>query len=252
MDKFLENFSKVVAMGTFGVLSLAVMHELAYFYVVGWHFLTLIGAYDFLLTALHWLPLLIVVSLIQFVVQMLGGGSSKEKSGTEQDSKRWFVRDFKANFHFHIVAILLASVGVLGFVFGPSDAREFPIVYFAVVAYTWYLACLYLFRENPESGWYYALWLIPVWGMIAFTLGIDDGHRDLRSQKADYSITTKDDPLEKKVLVLRVLDGGVLYKNLDRKRVEFQRWHDIKLLSVEIAPGDNRSHGCRIFGFYCR
>jgi hypothetical protein len=252
MDKFLESFSKVLALGTSGVLSLAVMHELAYFYVIGWHFLTVMGAYDFLLTALHWLPVLIAFSVVLFLIQILGGGRAKETSLSEQASKRWFSNDFRANAHFHVIAILLALLGVFSFFSIPSDSRELPIVYFAAVAYAWYLVCLNLFKKTPRHRAYYAMWLIPVWGMIAFTYGIDDGFRDLRSQKTDYVIALKDDPAEKKVLVLRILDNGVLYKNFDRKRVEFQRWQEIKLLAVEISPTDSRSHGCRIIGFYCK
>jgi hypothetical protein len=71
MATSLDNFGKLTAAGSVVLLALAMTHEWAYFSIIGFHFLSLFSAYDYLLTTLSWLPSLLVIWLAMGLFQLL-------------------------------------------------------------------------------------------------------------------------------------------------------------------------------------
>src|SRR4051794_700759 len=83
MTKILDKLPQIVAGVSFFVLVLAIVHEYAYFAVVGAQYQSLMSATDYLVSALSWMPLLEIALFIDAIGFLAFGRLAQGRSHQE-------------------------------------------------------------------------------------------------------------------------------------------------------------------------
>jgi hypothetical protein len=252
MQDFLEQFPKLLAFSTFAILSIAVVHEWGYFVVVGWHFLALMTPLDYLTAALLWIPATVLIW------GFMGLMAYQERVRREAaqlglaPKLRWFERVTSFNVMFHLFGITFLFSAFVGFFLSTTHTSELAFAYCLALLYAWYFVCKYLVDPIMGNELGLLIHAVPnVVGLI-FTMGVVHGYGDLRSKDPTvYLLRTEEDLDDRRFVVWRNLDKGILGKNLANDRIEFYKWADIKLFSAAAPSPDSRTPSCRYLGFLC-
>jgi hypothetical protein len=257
---------KGIALLSFAILSLTIVHEWGYFWVIGSNFQTVASAYDYLSNSILWLPqnLLIILAAasLQLLFRMLLRRSQENVSdadfglSTKRRQKRFGRNKWTA------IASLTGSIlfAIATYFFAPPDLS---IVYFMPLLFGYmilYLIVTQTFEDRLRSynqKGFIALLVIPVVLIFDFGLGVDEAHLDIAKFNDTYVLTPKTDTRsdatsnDALVQVLRSFDKGLLLRDPRLERVYFLRWDSIKSLSRPSYSEGTVSRGCKRFPTVC-
>jgi hypothetical protein len=249
-----DKLPQLIAGATFLVLTLAIVHEVAYFAVVGWQFQSLMSATDYLVSALSWMPLVLISFLVVAVLSLAFVRFTEGRSPTELRSstdKRFRVLasvmdtffGFTAAFAFAVSAILFGNLYQLYLAQG--------LVAIATVTFLFWLGKFQLFERALTFPIILLLSLLVGLFTISFVAGRGDGYRDLTTNRNIHAVTLKSSPESVNMSVLRLLNAGVLARKPEEQKILFIRWDQIEVLSLEFTKLDTRSLICRLVGWDC-
>jgi hypothetical protein len=266
MKEFLKIAPSAIALVSFLMLALTVVHEWGYFFVIGSHFQTIASAYDYLSNAIIWLPQNLAIMCVGvvggFLLGMLGGRSSNE------DELGFIARAAKIKRRRRGIAIgvgvgfaLSCVYALVGYFFMPPYLL---VSIFATLATTTWMALCEV-CERIFGRWfgfenrlvYLAIVVIPFLVFTDFCLGAQEAYDDIRDIASLYFLTLKDDPVsniisnERPVQILRSFDKGLLVRDAKREKISFVRWETIKFLSHNSFAIGETPLGCERFPGIC-
>jgi hypothetical protein len=251
--RIIEKSPQIFALVTFLVLVLAIIHEFAYFAVVGPQFQSLMTATDYLVSALSWMPTLgiaiLVLTILSLAFLRWTGGRPVDQMRIESKQYRRFSLVMDTIFGGAFSGAVAGAVILFG---NPYDLRfAQSAVALALVTFFIWLGKREIFENvfTPLVILFVGLFLLLMFN--AYVTGRVDGYLALTNQQNVHNLKLKDSSSETKVSVLRLLSEGVLARKLDEQKVLFYRWDWIEALSLDFVPPDSRSLACRELNFSC-
>jgi hypothetical protein len=251
MKNLIDNLGKFVAALSFALLTVTVLHDWGYFWLLGSRFQSIQTPYDHLANAIEWLPLHLAIFLLSlpfsFALYALTGEPEVHAfpSGI-MEKTRW--KGAKKSVALGGVGVLL---GVLGVLLGaPQGGVELPFTV-AVLLFVCYFTLLPLVAVRfPPTAVNKFVWSIPPVLVMAFLAGGLDAVAGIESSSNIYKIVPKDSPPFNANL-LRSLDKGLLMWDGSAQRVILMRWERVSEISHFVAPHDKLPYACRFFQFMC-
>lgn len=254
MDKMLDKLPQIVAGVSFLVLVLAIVHEYAYFMVVGPQYQSLMSATDYLVSALSWMPF-IGISLFIVGVAMLSfarlaqGRSHPELLESSKHYRRVFAPMLDTLFGSATAFGLALAVLLFGNPYRLGWAQN--IVSVGLVSFLFWLQKLDLFARFLTGPVILMVSGLPVLMTMSYVSGRDDGYLALAFDRNVHLMKLKSSVEPENISVLRLMNAGLLGRRIEVPKLHFFRWDQIEELTLEYTPPDPRSLVCRLFGWDC-
>jgi hypothetical protein len=87
--------------------------------------------------------------------------------------------------------------------------------------------------------------------VLAASKGSLDGINALEDDRATYEALLPHSANPEKIIVLKNIDKGILYKKMSEKNIRFDKWSDINGFSRVPEINDTTLVSCKIFKVYC-
>jgi hypothetical protein len=248
MKNLIDNLGKFIAALSFALLTVTVLHDWGYFWVLGSRFQSIQTPYDHLANAIDWLPLHLAIFLLALLfsfvlhVRIRKPEEHLFPSGI-MEKTRW--KNARKSAAVSGVG-LLAVLGIL--LLAPQAFIGVALA--AVLIQCYFTVSPFVVIRIPPSNVNVFVWSIPPVLIMAFTAGCLDALDSIDSSWNVYRIVPKDLPPFNANL-LRSLDKGLLMWDGSAKRVILMRWEGISEISHFITPQDKTSYACRFLRFAC-
>ena len=248
MKNLIDNLGKFIAALSFALLTVAVLHDWGYFWVLGSRFQSIQTPYDHLANAIEWLPLYLFLFLLSLLFTFALHALIRKPEGHAfpsgiMEKTRWKNARKSA---------AVSGVGVLAVLGAVLLAPQTVIgVYLAYLLIACYLTALpFVAIRFPPSAVNLFVWSIPPVLIMSFTAGGLDAVNSIDSSRNIYRIVPKDSPPFNANL-LRSLDKGLLMWDGSAQRVILMRWEGLSEISHFITPQDKTPYACRFLQLVC-
>jgi hypothetical protein len=264
MKDIIGSLTNTISVVSAAAFVLSVIHETAYFSVVGSKFLSAASLTDYLANALDWLPGAIAILLGYWLVLILSAMASglaiendKPTPPRPDGPSGWDKIPFPA------IAILgILFFGVLdAFIYFRSDPADRGwlwgtfVMSFAVWFFVLGLAISRAgaFGAMVDDELRLIVLLLPSLAFGAFLWGLHSGYRDVSRPGELYRLTLKDSQRRnpQDVNVLRAFERGVVLRFPESQSNELVRWDDIRSLGLRRDGQAGKSLGCLKLGWSC-
>lgn len=221
MKEVLEHFPAALALVTAAVFFMTVVHEWAYFMVIGPHLQTTMSSVDYLSNAILWLPWYVLLLLAGNAVGFLFTKGAGALWGRRRPWRRlWIVVGF------FIVLNLIIVVAA------PTFRLAFSVLTGTLVLMFGLAAAL----RKKDVGLLTRRVIVTIVNVlfllsITFVMGNIEAHADLLRKDQVYRLERKNEEEAKQVLLLRSLSRGLLVYDAVEQRVSLLAWDEIKGLS---------------------
>lgn len=245
MKKLFDNFGAVLGSLTVCLLVISVVHEYGYFWVVGREFQTFLTTGDYLANGVLWLPLTLII-LIGISWDAL---KEKKNPPSKPDWKKWQT---------WIAPTLFGAFFVFTLVTSTWPPHILSIYSWALVAiYIWSRVWQRIYRPLPwlddeilASMYRRALQWVPPLLFLVFLIGMGQATSELGERNSNgYLVQFKNIAQPQERQLLRSFANGVLLRNPETSKIEFERWENV--LKLEVAPlAPSTTILCKFFD-YC-
>lgn len=263
MKEHLEAIGKIVAAITLLVLTLSVVYERAYFSVIGTTFQRFMSASDYFASVIAWLfPSVISIGLTVLLVTVIVRlkGWPKEYKDFRPDFSLTFwnkdgSRDRETITLYLFLVFLAFSSVVMEFLFFPATSNTIYVLAFAAL---WPLLVVFIFvhKNAPKFNSLFlgfATLLGPPILALVFVTGQEAGYVALKGFQDVHAIRLKNEAPERRVIILRTLEKGLLFRDPVRGMIAFFPWVEIQSVERTI-PADIRRidpQVCLLLGWRC-
>ena len=248
-DNFSGFFTKIpshIALISTLLLALSIVHELFYFWIVGPGFIEFISASDYLVLALDWSPAVLVGMIISFIPNI---------PTLLYKIKPTFSTSFKI---LNTIPYFLIFITCLIYqFFGTIDFRgtNFSLITSAI----WTFIIIYTVLRNKitldfrKLGRFTFVFIVyfPLCLFVSAGTGFDSAVKDISSTTATHELLLKDSKL-RNIIIIRNINRGLIYKNLQDNRIEFVEWSNVLQISGNTIFVDRRSYSCIYLSINCR
>jgi hypothetical protein len=259
--EWLDYAPKAVAAFSFALLTLTIVHEWGFFWVIGPYFQSLVSAYDYLSSAVLWLPQNLLIILAIVIIRALAIKLTQGRLGfwPREDGPRAAGLTKEDQRKFQRVAlstiILGAAVAILTFFF----LTEYVTLFYAFAFFNLWFGVFALFHNEQYSlGRTKAslILILPVALVFVFAEGAADAEWAMTSfENRAYKITYKEPANESLfAYVIRTLDKGIIIRDPINNRTEFIRWETIRSVGTfhNVQPNNGISGSCLEFHILCK
>jgi hypothetical protein len=251
ISETLGHAANVVSIGTAVSFLLSLVHEQAYFYVVGGKFQNFASLSDYLSNVLDWLPTAAVILVAYVMMSLLLGKlfrgylAARQKAAEKFTTREFFLR-----------ALTGLAMGASFIAFGYFAADPASELWMATGGFffIWLMALALVVKlsgQAPGSTWGFVFSFGPVALFAVYMWGLQNGYHDLSQRGQGYSLVRDESPSADAVNLLRVFERGILVRYPDQEINEFIRWEKIRSVKLR-QPGEaGRTLFCRQFPARC-
>ena len=259
----LTDATALVSLGTTAAFLMSVVHEQAYFLVVGRKFQAIASLSDYLTNVLDWLPAiaggLLVLILYERLIEAFSRSWPKHKDVPRKPGRTTALDASPKKLGVVIAGIILmTSAGYDAYtVFLDGDPAShlwrLSLTFFLI----WIgLVGIALVFAGPDfmGRTVRALFL---WGppliVFVFMRGLDSGYADMREPAPGYTLVRQGTSAAapEKVSVLKVFDRGILVRLPEQKLNEFIRWDQVRSIRREPEAAAKASAACQLVRWDC-
>ena len=251
----LKHFPSISALVVGITLALSVLHEWAYFSVIGSEYMFVMRASDYVAAALKWLPTTLGTILIMLIYEMYmkrveKGLTEEEIIASSNNPER--LRAFR-NSPYPVLMVLILITGALYFLFIPGKPLNGPIP--IAIYVLWLLFIQWVFsneRMSKKIGELgrVVLIFVPLVLILTASDGLNSAEADLRVTDGKYSVLlTKEKRLDAQFL--RSMESGVLLRTPTDKEIVFLPWSQVTKISIAHQNVVSESRACSWFGILC-
>lgn len=247
--------ANIVAGLSFGIITLSIAYEWAYFSVVGRHYQMLLDPIDYFNAATAWLPqalLGIVVGLLvhSALLRVENFKSEREIRETfKTDKSYWMTR--RLSDIITSIALILLSLG--SFLVG-NPYHLHSAIFVIIISWIWFFSWFYRHEkvQNYFAGNSLALVCLfsPICIFLAAVGGYAQGYDDLITNTKTINIRSAKGGIDSYIL-LRAFKSGLLVRPPKDEKLVFLKWDQIGSYSADFAAPDSRSRICKSIGYFC-
>ena len=126
----------------------------------------------------------------------------------------------------------------------------------SLITICWFCFVVYLADDldsPPLSLFSYAsILVVPVLALLVYFSGVADAYAKLQlSEQKAYDIRVVGSEMERKFIVLRRFDRGLIIRDPGQKSIEFIRWEEIRTVRKSIDSNMRHSLFCSATGWLC-
>lgn len=249
----MEMVPVVVATVSFVVLTLAFVHEWAFYSVVGSEFQSLMSVADYFNSAVAWLPWAGLGFVVAIIWRLLDKTRNVPREIKEyyykQNRIRWLL-DRSPLWFFYFTAI---GAGGFQFLFGDWYTRGALDLLFMAL---WVHLFMYLIDQESIAGVLtkelsQVLVFAPMLLFMAYIGGLTEAASSISQREPNFIGRLKGQYREREWLVLRILSSGVIVREASADRLRFVKWDEIVALEKPISKINRNGLVCRISGLLC-
>jgi hypothetical protein len=240
-----DNSTKLAGLFSLALIVFTIAHDWGYFIVIGPKFRSIQTAYDYIASAIEWLPgflaVILPATLISFLVLKLPALNVPDEFGFEGQRKappNWPVRIIESAILIFPILFLLLSLPF-----------SYPSNLVALAAAGFFALMNVVYFTIRGSLWVHVMGVVTV-VILVFCSGIADGIISTRGTLDAHRLKLKGGE-SIHVSLLRSFEKGVLVWNPLQERVQFIRWDQAEELSHRIELNGPAS-GCRFLTWFCR
>jgi hypothetical protein len=245
--------ANVASIGTAVSFLLSVVHEEAYFYVVGGKFQNFASLSDYLSNVLDWLPaaavLVVANEMIRALLRILfPGWWAAQQKKAEKTMREALPR---------LLAGLAAGAVLISLSYFATDPASYQWMLnlsngFVVI---WVMVVTLVVKLSGRvlgATWQLALISGPAAVFVVYLWGLQNGYRDLSQREQGYSLVRDESSQSADAVnLLRVFERGILVRYPDQEINEFIRWEKIRSVRLR-QPGEvGKTLFCRQFPERC-
>ena len=259
MKQIISTITKLTGIVTPVIFAASAIHDVGYFWIVGWKFQGLAALADYLTATLDWLPTIaagcvgyLLLSLI-FMNAIPAGQMTKPDAPRDRSLKQ-FLRVLGGVGIFVVCSaacyflVRLSSIALIGLVF------PLGLVWAGVIA-----LCSWRIDLNERVGeiGHLALILVPWTVFSIFLWGVQRAYLDLAPGGELYTFVRAGDgkeatTLSTSVKLLRIYQNGVLVRSEAEAKNQYFRWDQVRLLELTRPASPNQPFGCIQLGWFCK
>lgn len=241
VKQILESIPSAATAISLVVLTLAVIHETAFFLVVGYQLQALMSPTDYLFSALWWLPWVIVSTFLGYLIPVPASRKTRAIVEKEEESRTSdeiialaAVRKRIKRITFAILIFALALLVLSLFFVDWSRAAWVPLLVFVCsMALLFYITKIGFI---PFSQAYLVVAImVPTFIASSIWWGVREGFTALEQVKETYIFKFNGDDVEHNWPIVRNLSRGVIVHDVLNNRVSFYKWENISMMSVRTS-----------------
>jgi hypothetical protein len=244
--------ANVASIGTAVSFLLSLVHEQAYFYVVGRKFQNFASLSDYLSNVLDWLPAATAILVAYVIMNLLlmtlfpGYWAAQQKAAEKSTTREVIAR--------LLTGLAMGAVGIALGYFAADPASELWVVSsgFFFISFIVVTLVVKLSGQVPGTTWQWVFILGPVAVFAVYMWGLQNGYHDLSQRGQGYSLVRDESPQSADAVnLLRVIERGILVRYPDQEINEFIRWEKIRSVKLR-QPGEvGKTLFCRQFPARC-
>ncbi len=243
----LEKFPALIAITTFIAICLVVSHEWAYFGVIGPELQSLFTTYDYFSVLILWLgpAFITLLAILGIYIALLRSDDFEVKKIA---TSRWgrFIENWKDEIFWSVLACIALLFS--------SEVNRLPL--FMLGGFLWTRLSFYIlsyesfasFRTKPAGVIFAGL---PAIMILFYGIGRDEAYTDLIRSKNIYELRHKDQYVSREVRLVRLIEKGAIFVDLQSKSINFMRREDIMFIRKSIPDWETRSFVCKKWEFGC-
>ena len=219
---------------------LTVIYEWGYYRAIGPQFQSSVSATDYLTNAILWLPYsgLMLIILVDFRALKFYTGPSRI-TGTRRN---WSLAV--------MLSVVILTFGAIAYFGRPTDML--PSIWAFTILWPLLFYLFFPTSTIASSAILYGIArALPPFVFAAFALGLQNGYDDLKTARDAYLLKTKQPAEERRIIVLRNLEKGILFRDVPLNRVELHRWDDVVSVSRLAIVASDSPFVCQRFGWNC-
>jgi hypothetical protein len=240
---------------SFMVLSLAFVHELAFYSVIGDRFQALMGVTDYFNSAIGWLPWAVLGMCVAAVLIISERRSANFVSYEEKDAfyKQHPMRRFWREGPFIIAAWAAIIGGVVQLLVGDWYSRgAFELAFMVLWAkFLRWLVSHEKIKLSLSKELAILFLFAPAVLFAAYVNGLVEGAESLSKREPIFIGRLKNENQERQWYILRNLSRGLIVRAFDGDRLLFVKWDDVAVLESQFQPPNRSGLACRIAGVFC-
>jgi hypothetical protein len=254
MSNLLTVFPAIAAIVSFFVLSLAFVHEMAFYSVVGEKFQSLMGVTDYFSSAISWLPWGVFGFAIATVFHLTDPTRNVPENIKREFYKQHRIRWIWDRSPLWLVTTMVITLGSLQILFGDWYTRGMIEL---LLFFLWVRIFVYLMRQKNfadalTNEFRYVLLFAPAFLFSAYIGGQAEGAAALSAKEPLYYVKVKGTDRDAEWYVLRVLASGVIARDIaDPNRLFFSKWDHIETFGYPVKQPNRAGLVCRITGNFC-
>jgi hypothetical protein len=246
--------TNVASIGTAVSFLLSLVHEQAYFFVVGGKFQDFASLSDYLSNVLDWLPaataILVAYAMMSLALEMLfpGWWAAQQKAAEKYTTREALPR--------LLVGFAMGAFGIaFGYFAADPASSDLSILSSSGFFFFWAMVVTLVVKLSGQvvgTTWHSAVIFGPVAVFAVYVSGLQNGYRDLSQRGQGYSLVRDESPQSvDAVNLLRVFERGILVRYPDQEINEFIRWEKIRSVKLP-QPGEaGKTLFCRQYPAQC-
>jgi hypothetical protein len=254
LTKLLQIIPTLAAAISFVVLSLAFVHEWAFYYVIGGQFQQLVGITDYFNSAIGWLPWAALGLCTGAVLNL----SSRTRDVSPDEKEKFYrahrIRWVVDNVPKWFIFTTLVAAGAFQFLFGDWYVRGALQFFFM---FLWIVLLKSLASQDTIASvvtkeLVYVLAFGPMLLCFAYVGGMTEAAETLSQKESSFIGRLKNQYQERDWVVLRALANGLIVRDLAGSRIEYLKWDDVAVFSSKVPQPNRSGLVCRLGGYLCR
>jgi hypothetical protein len=249
LTKLLQIIPTLAATTSFVVLSLAFVHEWAFYYVIGGQFQQLVSITDYFNSAISWLPwaaLGFCTGAIWSLTDKTRNDSPELKAAFYREHRIRWVTDNALKWIFFSSLVV---AGASQFLLGDWYVRA-ALEFFFMFLWVWLLKSLAsqdTIASVVTKEMSYVLVFGPMLLFSAYIGGMSEAAEALSRKDSPFIGRLKNQYQERDWLA-----SGLIVRDLASSRIEYFRWGDVGAFGSKIPQLNRNGLVCRISGYLCR
>ena len=254
LAKLLQIIPSIAAAISFAVLSLAFVHEWAFYFVIGGQFRPLMSITDYFNSAAAWLPWVALGAVISIIWRL-----TDKTRHVPQDAKDAFYKQHRViwvrdNAPYWLFIFTGVVVGAFQLLVGDWYVRGALEISFFVV-WGFFIRSL----ANQETivraltiELVYILMFGPILLFMAYMGGATEAADALARREPNFIGRLKSQYQERDWVLLRTLSSGIIVRDIAADRIQYFKWDGIEAFESKIKQPNRNGLACRLFGYLCR
>lgn len=254
MNDLIDKLPKLIAAISFTSIIVFVVHEWAYFAVIGSRFLLLFTVYDFISNSLIWVvPTGVLISLGMFITSTFPSFDAPNEMAPKSISEETEVPLYTKALGLLSMMGITICVFLGSFLGSLSNSTWLLLLVLVVAIIVFAIAYIYIkYDLYKEISKFMLVAIMALIIIAAAVFGHDRAYKDVRDEGNIYNIKLINKDSSKDKSVLRIIEKGIIVFDRSSKQIEFIPLKQVLELKRKMPEPNSETLLCSWFNVYCK